>query len=33
MIDFTLYYGKISNCGHDEYGSYNGGKAGDQTST
>lgn len=32
-MDFSIYYNKISNCGHDEYGRYSGGKAGDQTGT
>ena len=32
-IDFSKYYGKISNSGSDERGSYAGGKAGDQTGT
>lgn len=32
-MDFSRYYGMISNSGHDERGSYSGGKAGDQTGT
>ncbi len=32
-IDFSQYYGKISNSGHDENGSYKNGKAGDNTGT
>lgn len=31
--DFTKYYGKISNSGHDQRGKYKGGAAGDQTGT
>lgn len=30
-FNFNNYYGKISNCGKDENGSYRGGQAGDQT--
>lgn len=30
-IDFSKYYGKISNCSSDERKKYSGGKAGDQT--
>lgn len=30
-MDFSLYYGKISNSGFNESGTYNGGAAGDQT--
>jgi len=30
-MDFTKYYGKISNSGHDEKGRYTGGIPGDQT--
>ena len=30
-MDFSLYYGKISNSGFNESGAYNGGAAGDQT--
>lgn len=33
ITDFSKYYGKISNSGHDERGKYSGGKAGDQTGT
>lgn len=32
-MDFSQYYGKISNSGHDQNGRYKGGKAGDQTGT
>lgn len=31
VMDFSIYYGKISNSGFDENGNYNGGAAGDQT--
>lgn len=30
-MNFDLYYGKVSNSGHDENGNYSNGKAGDQT--
>ncbi len=32
-MDFSKYYGKISNSGSDERGAYSGGTAGDQTGT
>ena len=31
IMDFSKYYGKISNSGHDQRGKYSGGYAGDQT--